>query len=445
MKLISFLLAAGLLVFVISGCDWGMNTSDNNEIRYYTKEVELSRYIDDYLQPVESLIYDEDGKLSVIFKYFYADPDSLGYSVNDKTEIYEVDEAGVLVLVEYYLYEYQIDYYEYEDDDGVIQTDGRDYILKKGETYDPGNDLSDPGDDILVLYYDVTYKLPLSDIYYDEYETIIDHEAAPKKEIARQESTYTIDGYRTEKFYNLADSDAASVTLVKEFACWYDADEPWDYLYELYHSIRGTTLDESTPDPDDVIDDEIYYFTTYSRNDNGDIYEQADFIYDKTASPSAVPPIPAIPIDPDGSFTVIPADPVDPFDYKIYFEKIGAKATVLNTEYDSLGNIIKDKRYLNGHLSEYTTYTYNSNSELTDQSRYTSGGSLLYDRISIQYRDEYRDEGENELVYYRVKEKCTFKYYKDEFFDPDSAKALQTADIQNKKQKNYRKVNNNHR
>ena len=429
MKLISFLLAAGLLVFVISGCDWGMNTSDNNEIRYYTKEVELSRYIDDYLQPVESLIYDEDGKLSVIFKYFYADPDSLGYSVNDKTEIYEVDEAGVLVLVEYYLYEYQIDYYEYEDDDGVIQTDGRDYILNRGETYDPGNDLSDPGDDILVLYYDVTYKLPLSDVYYDEYETIIDYEASPVKEIARQESTYTIDGYRTEKFYNLADSDAASVTLVKEFACWYDADEPWDYLYELYHSIRGTTLDESTPDPDDVIDDEIYYFTRYSRNDNGDIYEQADFLYDPAG----------IPVDADGSFTV---DPLlaEPFAYNIEFNAIGVKATVLNTEYDSLGNIIKDKRSLNGQLSEYTTYTYNSNSELTDQSRYTQGGTLLYDRVSIQYRDEDRDG-----IYYRVKEESTFKYYKDEFFDPDSSKALQTVNIQNKKQKNYRKVNNNHR
>ena len=427
MKLIKFLILIILLTTIIPGCDLFnlINSADEtNIITYYSKEVEISTDVDpdpDYedIQSVETRIYDETGKLSIIFKNYYSDPDLLYYFVNVKTEVFEVNDAGVPTLIEYYLYEYVIDDYEYLDDDEVTQS-ASDYIISRGETYTP--------DDTLVLYYDVTYVTPLSLTEYDVYETIIDYEAAPLKEIARQESTYITDGYgyeryRTEKFYSLAEPDDATVSLAKEFACWYDSEEPYDYLYELYHSVRSTDAS-----------DEFYYLTRYSRDDNGFIYEQADWEYSTAAAPVSPIPILSTATYEDGSY-------VTPFVYDIEYLDVGGKATVLNTEYDSLGNYIRDNRYLNGNLSEYTTYTYNSNSELIDQSRYTQGGALLYDRVSIQYKDEYRDG-----VYYRIKERSTFKYNDNDIdwgaqLSKSISRAVSVSDI---KQKTNRKITNNY-
>ncbi|MBN2658863.1 MAG: hypothetical protein JXR86_17545 [Spirochaetales bacterium] len=395
-----FLLSCDLLVNSGSG--------ETNHISYYSKEVELSTYVDPdgyFLEPVESRIYNEEGELSVIFRHYYSDMENTGYYANDRTEVFEIDDSGGEALVEYYLYEYVRDDYEYTDEEGATLS-AFDYILSRGETYD--------SEDRLVLYYDVTYTAP-SATGYEYYTAITDYQTgSPDKEIARQESTYISDGYgdlryRTEKFYNLADSAAASVSLAKEFACWYDSAAPYDYLYELYHSVRS-----------DDGSDEYYYLTRYARNESGDIYEQADWVYDSAGSSP-------VPKEGDGSFAV-------PFSYDVDFADIGEKATVLKSLCDSLGNYVLDERSLDGVLSEYTTYTYNSHSELTDKSRYTDGGTLLYDRLSIRYRDEYRDG-----VYYRIREESQFKYY-----DPYNSRSIVAQRIEYKKNSEYRKISNHH-
>lgn len=422
MKVKRIFLMLGFLSAVVTGCDLlGIFSDDEavNEISYYSKEVEFSTYVDPdgyFLEPVERRIYGEDGKLKAIFKNFYADQalpaDDYPYYANDKTEVYEVDDAGTATLIEYYLYTYQRDEYEYTDDEGVTEL-VFDYILNRGESYTP--------DDVLRLYYDVTY---IDDpVDYDYYTLIEDKRADTDDVIARQESTYITDGggltrYRTEKFYSLAAPDDTEVSLSREFAAWYDADDDdengeYDYLYELYHSYYGDVTDSAN---------EFYYFTRYSRNDNGDIYEQADQYYDDTGIPQIV----SADYENgtfDATFVLNPVPPlaVHPgqFVYEIDFDNIGAKANILNTEYDSLGNITKDVRSLNGEISEIVLYTYNDDSELIDESRYTKGGSLLRDRITISYRDEYRDG-----IYYRVKETTTFKYYDYEGTDEDQQSSV---------------------
>jgi len=374
-------------VFMVFGCAFNNPPPvDEGAVNYYSKEVETSTYVDpddSILEPVEIRIYDEQGKLTAISKNIYSvvnaaelaalTDDYPIYKVS-RTNVYEVSSEGKEEMAAYYLYTYYRDEYQYVDDDGVTQ-DAVDYVLLRGETRTP--------DDVLRLYYDVTYPWPDA-ANYDVYETIIDVRTSDSLVTARQESTYILhgDGVRrfiTEKYYNLDSSDV--LKLSKEFATWYDAD-PFDYLYDLYHSFRSD---------DTGAEEEFYYFTRYSRDGNGYIYEQADYDYDYAAS--------AIPIAGDKSFTV-------PFVYDIEFAMIKDKATVLTTKYDSLGNIIRDERSLNGELNEYTTYAYNRASELTDELRYTKGGSLLRDRKTLRYTDEYRED-----EYFRIKETCVFKYY----------------------------------
>lgn len=374
MKIIPLFIIVSLSLI---GCEFfNLNSADDYEIKYYSKEVIFSRYVDPDgydLEPVETWLYGADGKLSIIFKNHYVEPDNSGLFVNDKTEVFEVGESGN-TLIEYYMYEYQKDDYQYTDEEGTLVSTF-DYIINRGETYD--------AEGILRLYYTVSYLVLPTE--YDVYTSIIDYKAEDDSVLAKQESTYILDGdgqyrYRTEKFYSLPTSTSTVLTLDKEFACWYESASPFRYLYELYHSIRSSDGSE-----------EVFYLTMYHRNDNGDVWEQADYQYDKTG----------VPMDADNTFTVVPS-----FTYDILFDHIGVKATVLNTKYDSLGNIIIDERSLNGYCSEYITYRYNKNSELTDQLRYTKGGSLLYDRITVRYSDEMRDG-----VYYRKTEKTTYKYY----------------------------------
>ena len=409
------------MVIGTASCQFnGSASGEENSIDYYSREIEYCRYVDPdeyFLEPVETRIYGNTGSLRAIYRYSYKDvvdkalyPDDVYYA-NHLTEVYEVSDDGTESLAEYYQYEYARDEYEYEDDDGFIQT-GYDYILTKGETYS--------ADKVKRLYYDVTYLVIDDD--YDCYLSIKDYKA-DGTEIARQEATYLkesgyVAGYRTEKFYKLND-DETSLILSEEYACWYD--DYYDYDYELYHSYYSN---------DNNPDNEFYYFTRYSRDGNGDVYEQADFEYDPTVHDGVDPNPPAHPDDPDpngvpgyntgdNSFTLSPlfdaidyTGDVDAFDYDIFFGRIGDKATVLTTDYDSSGNIILDERSLNGVLSEYTSYSYNSDNELTEQCRYTQGGTLLYDRISIRYSEEYRDD-----VYYRIKNTYTYKYYDYEEYE----------------------------
>jgi hypothetical protein len=384
---IKYLIFCCLMVACAVSCQLIATDSDeDNVIDYYSREVELYSYVDsnyEFLEPVESRIYGEDGELSAVFKYYYEDQESTGYYANTLTEVYEVDDNGDEILVEYYKYEYMKDEYEYEDDDGVTQT-GYDYILTRGETYTAEDDLA--------VYYLVNY-LVISNAY-DCYTSIIDYEADGTP-IARQESTYLKDsgyivGYRTEKFYELDDTD--NMILSEEYACWYDDDD--DYDYELYHSYWSN---------DNNTDDEFYYFTQYSRDGDGNVYEQADFEYTYGGGSDADYSF-TLAYDYDYDYSLSPS--VEPFAYSIVFDSIGDKATVLTTDYDSSGNIILDERSLEGTLSEYTSYSYNSSNELLEQSRYTQGGTLLYDRTSIRYTDEYRDGD-----YYRVKTTYTYKYY----------------------------------
>ncbi|MBI9108048.1 MAG: hypothetical protein JEZ04_14970 [Spirochaetales bacterium] len=395
-KLIILCLAA----LVFSGCPLNAPPSaEEGAVNYYSKEIETSVYVDPddaFLEPIEQRIYDEQGRLTAISKHTYsylneASPSEYPVYKISRTDVYEVSSDGTETKVEYYLYTYLRDSYQWVDDDGVTQ-DAVDYVLLTGKSY--------TADDTLRLYYDVVYDAPDA-ANYDVYLSITDRENAGGTITALQESTYVLHGdgvkrFRTEKYYDLDSSD--TLKLSKEFATWYDAAEPYDYLYDLYHSFRSD---------DTGADEEFYYFTRYSRNGSGYIYEQADYDYDwENALVSATPLI----RDVDKSFTV-------PFAYDIEFLMIKDKATVLTTEYDSLGNIILDERTLNGELNEYTRYTYNRASELTDQLRYTRGGSLLHDRTTIRFTEEYRED-----VYHRLKETCVYKYY-DYNSSPESQEA----------------------
>lgn len=404
---------------------------DEGAVNYYSKEVATSIYVDPYdqfLEPVETRIYDDQGRLTAISRDTYtywneaAPAEYPAYKIT-RTDVYEVSIDGTEELVEYYLYTYFRDEFQYLDDDGVTQDDV-DYVLLRGESHS--------ADDVLRLYYDVVYDTPADPANYDVYLSITDKEAAGDTVTALQENTFILDGYglkqiRTEKYYHLDNTD--TLVLSKEFASWYDSAEPYDYLYDLYHAFRSDS---------NGAEEEFYYFTRYSRNNSGYIYEQADYDYDwENALISATP----LNRNVDKSYTV-------PFVYDIEFALIKDKATVLTTEYDSLGNIILDERTLNGELNEYTTYTYNRASELTDQLRYTRGGTLLHDRTTVRYSDEYRED-----IYYRIKEKCEFKYYdyNSTSESQESRGLMRSADSFTDKtdeeirQIIYRKLNNHYR
>ena len=366
------------------------NNTKTEEISYYSKEVEVSRYVDpgeSFLEPVESYIYDENGKLSAVFKNLYEDVNSDGYYLNNRTNIYQVDENGNNTLIQYYKYTYVKDKYEYIDDDGITQSDS-DYNLLTGEIYSTNETPDDETDDVKVNYYTVTYT-PNDDTIYEDYLSIIDYDK-DNNITNRQDDTYQTDGYgdrryRTEKYYSLSDpADPLTLSLSSEYASWLDTvAEPYDILYELYHSVRSTTGT-----------DEFYYYTKYERNDSGDIYQQTDYVYDD----------PAIPKLPAGNYEEGSLDDSGP--YAIIFAGIHKMATVLKSEYDPKGNVVRDDRFLDGQLKEYTIYKYNDSSELTDKIRYTNGGSFIHDRTSIRYHDETRDG-----VYNRIKETFIYKYY----------------------------------
>ena len=100
-------------------------------------------------------------------------------------------------------------------------------------------------------------------------------------------------------------------------------------------------------------------------------------------------------------------------------------ATVLKSEYDAKGNVVRDDRFLDGQLKEYTIYKYNDSSELTDKIRYTNGGNFIHDTTSIRYHDETRDG-----VYNRIKETFVYKYYDYESTgEGQNTKGLDNSDL----------------
>ena len=397
--------AAGFpgLLLVLAGCElFGIFPSgeEENPISYYSREVEFSTYVDPdgyFLEPVERRIYGERGTLEAIFRLSYSNQEPVDepFYANDKTEVYEVDDAGTETLVEYYVYGYQRDDWDYQDEEGTVFSTF-DYILNRGESHLPEGTPDDTSDDILTAYYDVTYTTLPND--YDVYTLIEDRDGSDVL-TAQQTCTYITDGggaqrYRTEKYFSRTDPESDILYLEKEFAAWYDAAEPYDYLYELYHSFYGVQ--------GSATEEEFIYLTLYSRDENGFIYEQADFNYADTGIPFLV----------TGDYTNGSFNDTAGFTYDIDFANLGSKANVLQTRYDSRGNIIEDIRSYNGQVSERIEYRYNADSELIDKKRYTGGGSQLRDRTTITYRDEYLDG-----VYYRIKETCVFMYYDYEATD----------------------------
>ncbi len=400
--MIGYLPAAAAVVLMLTAAGCSFNNppaADEDAVSYYSKEIALSSWIDPdqtVADVVETRIYGENGKLAAVSKNTWEEMDEPGYYMITRTDVYEADTDGSQNFVEYYLYDYFKDAYQYLDDDGNT-VDAVDYLLLRGRSYSAD-------DDVLRLYYYVVYDTdddPIPDdgigndtdsINFAYYESIIDKRTSDSATTAAQYATYLtdIDGgksFRTEKYY-VRNQDDTGLELSQEFASWYDTDGDYyyDYLYDLYHSFKG----------EDAAD-EFYYFTRYSRDDNGYIYEQADYIYDALG---ATLPSTTVPVLADGSFDDAP------FNYDIQFDRIGEKATVLLTDYDESGNIILDQRWYKGDLIEYTSYTYNEYSELTDQVRYTGGGSLLRDRTTIRFRDEVL-YGEQ----YSVSETCEYKYY----------------------------------
>ena len=394
MKSIKYLLliVIVLTVLLLANCSllnlFG-NNSEAEKIDYYSKEVDVSRYVDpgeSDLEPAESYIYDETGKLSAVFINLYEDVNGDGYYLNNRTNIYQADGNGSKTLVQYYKYTYRKDTYEYIDDEGITQSDFF-YELLTGEVWSTNDTPDDETDDVKEHYYTVTYTAN-DDTIYEDYLSIIDYDK-DSNITNRQDDTYQLDGagdrrYRTEKYYSLSDpADFSTLSLSGEYASWLDTSDPYDILYELYHSVRSTTGT-----------DEFYYYTKYERNDAGDIYQQTDYLYDDPAMPKLNA----------GDYQDGSLD--DSGTYSIVFAGIGKMATVLKSEYDAKGNVTRDDRFLNGQLKEYTIYRYNDSSELTDKIRYTNGGSFIHDRTSVRYHDETRDG-----VYNRIKETFVYKYY----------------------------------
>lgn len=397
MAKLKLLLAVVILVLVLASCNLNNPPQPSEDATgYYSKELELSTWIDPaetLKMPVENRLYDELGRLIAVSKHTYTKMTEPGYEyyMVTRTDVYEVDTEGNQSFLEYYTYEYHPDYYEYIDEDGneILEVD---YLLLRGETY--------TADGILRLYYDTSYDSAANDgdfttPDYDYYLNIVDKRDSDGESTAEQYATYAEDPdgakhFRTEKFY-VRKEDDSGLELSKEFASWYDVAAPYDYLYDLYHSFRGEGGAE-----------EFYYFTRYSRNDTGQVYEQADYEYDAAV-------IPKISSGNHTNDTFVDSDavgwPLSSYNYSIEFDKIGRQATVLKTEYDERGNITLDQRLYRGELIEYTKYVYDV-SELTDKNRYTKGGSLLNDRKTVRFRDQ--------VIYgkpYSVKEICEYKYY----------------------------------
>ncbi len=396
-----YLIITIILIIPVS-CD--LDSGSEGTIDYYSKEVTFSKYVDpdQYdLEPVETRVYDENGTLSAVYRYTYEDYD--GVYLNTRTDVYSVTE-GEETLVEFYIYSFVKDYYIY-DGETVY-----DYLLSGAETREPSA-ASDDGE--LGLYYTVAYTdinsegTDLDTVNYSNYTEIIDYKVTGSGDeiIARQEVTYLEDDYdymyyRTEKYFAAEDpdNDDYDLFLTEEYACWYD-DDSWDYMYELYHSSYSPYVEA---------DDQFYYLTRYQRDEDGNVYEQADYLYDLLSdgeSVDSVPQISSAAYD-NLSFDDLNTGDTDPFTYKIDIDEIGSKYTVLNIEYDSLGNVTKDTRSLYGSVTEYTSYSYDDDSNLLEECRYTEGGTLLYDRTSIRYTEEYIND-----VYYEIETKYVYKYY----------------------------------
>ena len=401
--LIKTVCIAVLAASAFSGCSFNSAPSAvEGALGYHSKEIALSTWVDEdqtWLDEVETRIYDEQGKLSVVSVNTYEMMTETGYDFEYyeivRTDVYEVNSDGEPVLTEYYLYTYHPDEYEYIDEEGN-EVNEIDYRILRGETYSAD-------DDVLRYFYDVTYGVlvPPDGDYetpdYDYYTSIIDERTADSEHTAEQYATYAEiplgEGHRirTEKFF-IRNADDTDVELSKEFARWSDTNDPYNYLYELYHSFRG---EDSA--------DEFYYFTRYSYDDSGNVHEQADFEYTADTVPTITPGDHR-----DGTFQddQVLGWPLATMNYEAEFAKIGEQQTVLRTEYDAAGNVVREENWYKGELTEYTEYTYDDYSELIDEKRYSDGGVYLKDRTTIRFNDEIL-YGED----YTLKETCVYKYY----------------------------------
>ncbi len=371
--------------------------AETDSVGYYTKQIILSSWVDTgktWWDELETRLYDKSGKLVAVSKNEYTEMPHDSIFMVTRTDVYEVDNDGKLILVERYEYDYHEDRYEYINEEGELVV-AYDYLLSRGETYSYNEDKTWA----LRLYYDVEYndgddgsgdgngdgydETPDTDPAY--YTSIIDTRTSDGQNIAEQYATYLTDGqggkyFRTEKYFSRKQDDSG-LALEKEFASWYDEVDTWNYLYDLYHSFRGEDGSE-----------EFYYFTRYSRNESGNIYEQADYKYSYDG-----------PKDADGSFTSIQSSPLV---YNIKFDNIGEKTTFLTTKYNERGDYLLDQRWFKGELIEYTSYAYDGSGRLTDQWHYTEGGTLLRDRKTIRFREQ--------IIYgekHSVKEICEYKDY----------------------------------
>lgn len=379
-------------------------------VRYYTKEVVLNTWVDDektWWDEVETRLYNEQGSLSVVLKNNYEQMTETGHEdyMIVQTDVYEIDSNGEQQLSEYYRYEYHPDYYEYIDDEGNETIDVC-YRISRGETYS--------ADEVLRYYYTVDYTteavVPDGNYEtpdYDYYASIIDVRTVDDENTAEQHATYAEDPdgqkhIRTEKFF-IRNADDTGLELAKEFACWYDAASPYRHTYNLYHSFRG-----------EEAEDEFYYFTRFSYDDSGNIHQQTDFEYTADTVPTVTPGDHF-----DGTFEDDQALgwPLATMNYEAEFNKIGEQQAMLRKDYDAAGNIVLEEQWYKGELIEYSEYSYNGASVLTDMKRYTNGGNLLNDRKTIRFSDRilsvagYSKDDEESEQEYTIKEICEYKYY----------------------------------
>jgi len=432
MKYIYCFLFIVMMILSLAACSLFLQTGTGSEqtiIDYYSKTVEYNTYIDPdeyYLEPAETRVYDEQGRLVLIFIYHYEpyDPDGF-YWLNTRTDVYDVDSAGGRTLTEYYTYEYLEDYYTYFDAEGN-EIEVTEFLIEHAKTYSP--------EDEVLKYYDVIYDQDPA--HPDRYRSITDWMLSGSGSfvnVGLQLCTYMIVNpgapaedqfydYRTEKYYDTT-PDENDLSLSAEYACWYDENDG-RWLYELFHTIRSSETGV----------DEFYYYTLFSWDENDNVYMQSDFDYDNSD----------VPVLGDGSYDDSGAGttgPLGPFIYSVTHENIGPLEETLITEYDDVGNIISDKRMTGGIIKEYITYSYNEFSEQTDMCRYVDNASQLYERISTRFREEYLQG-----VYYRIKEECIYRFYDEE--TENSARTINCRNIggtlSGLKNSIYKKVSHQH-
>jgi hypothetical protein len=416
-----------------------IDTHSDQPITYQSKTIEYSAYIDPQgiqLEPVETFVYDGDGKFEAKFVNHYREFTPGEAWVLGRTDVYTLDDHGKEYLQQYYEYDYLLDSYAAFDEEGNGYT-ATTILISEGRSYKPSAaGYNTPG----TLYHKYLVQYPdrsLGGPFPNEprrYAEISDYVYAADgtaQLIARQTSTYkqvAVNGketywdYATEKFYQSPQLTPGvwdgAPELVKEFVAWYDGAGFW--THELYHTVRTSDAANASVN--------LVYLTKYEWNDLGQVYKQQDYLYLD----------PALPVLADGSFDgdVLTADNTIKYDF------LGSLDEEVSFAFDDLGNIIDRRAWYKGQEVDRKVYRFNGSSEQTSMVQYTNGQSYPFARVETRYSDGIR-KGQ----YARIREELRYQNDLTSRSFGSSAVSLQgplNYRVASTAHKFYRQIRSNH-